>query len=435
MKKNLVLFGVFVALLVATYFMQEKRIETERTEEHLAGLLVKTDITQLKLPNVEAEKKNGQWWSGKKLLSHNTFKQIEKKLSEIKKEKEVTGDPKSYFPHPISFELNHEKWQIGDMSLDKQSFYISRGDKIYLAYIEGESTHLTRNASEIESIKLNELVSLISKKPSDYFETQLFRFYPSIPMDKVLMTVEGHLPFELNFVSNETLPPPIKGVSPHRDLRGKFYSLLTQINMKEEIPYSEKLKFKKIGEVNFVNDKNSVKWELWLKNDKSADAYIIDPNSKRAFLMVGGTLRIFFVGIQDYWDKKVIPYDKFVSFTRLETNFVQGSKSARVTIVNKEPFEFAAKGYTVDNLKMEELLQIIFNLGPKDQADRVSNLSSSEKKQLMTESHLRVEIMDQDLVIWRKAQEVIVANLTQGFKAHFNMLNENFRGTFDDVLK
>jgi hypothetical protein len=435
MKRNLTLFGVFLVLLIATYFLQEKRVENEKTHAQLENLLLKTEITHLKLPNVEAVKKNGQWWAGSQLLSHNTFKQIEKKLSEIKKVKDISGDPKSYFPHPISIEVNHEKWVLGDLSLDKQSFYISKGDKIFLAYIEGESTHLTQNELEIEGIKLNELVSFLSKKEKDLFENQLFRYYPQLPMDKVLFSVEGSLPFELDFKKNETVPPPIKGVSPHRELRGKFYSLLTQITLRQELPYSEKMKFKKMGELTFNNEKSSTKWQLWLLGDKNADSVIIDPVQKRAFLMVGGTLKIFFVGVQDYWDKKVIPQEYFVSFSRLESVFTQGEKSAKVTIINKEPFAFESRGHKVQDLKMEELIQLIFNLGPKAQADRVSNLSSSEKKQLLSESHLRIEVMDQELIIWRKTEEVIVANLTQGFKAHFTMLNENFPGTFDDVLK
>jgi hypothetical protein len=43
--------------------------------------------------------------------------------------------------------------------------------------------------------------------------------------------------------------------------------------------------------------------------------------------------------------------------------------------------------------------------------------------------------MNQELLIWRKTEELIVANLTQGFKAHFTLLDEKFRGRFEDVLK
>lgn len=435
MKKNLALFGVFVVLLILTYVFQEKRAEKEYYEAQVKDRLITFEITHLKLPSVEAVKKEGQWWTGGKLLSHNTFKQIEKKLSEIKKIKTVEGDFKAFFPHPFSFEINHTPWTIGDMALDKQGFYIAQDKNIYLAVIEGESTHMTQDESEIESIKVNELVSSLSKPLKDLFETQLFRFYPNLPMDRIVLSVEGSLPYELNFEKNETVPPPIEGVKVLKDLRGKFFSLLTQINLKEEVPYSEKLKFKKLGDLKFLNKAKSVTWELWLKSASSADAYVVDSERKRAYWMIGGTLKLFFVQNQDYWDKKVIPSENFISFTRLNTSFIQGPKKATVTILNREPLAFEAPGFKVDQSKMEQLVQFIFNLGPKDQADRVSLLSKSEKQQLLSEEHLRLEVLEQELILWRKSQELIVANLTRGFKAHFHLTDENFRGTFQDVLK
>lgn len=436
MKRNFSLFAILILLLAGTYIFQEKRVEKEHTESHERDSLVRSEITHLKLPNIEAEKRKGQWWSGDQLLSHNTFKQIEKKLSEITKFKEIKGGEwKTYFPNPIAVEINKVPWTIGDLSLDKQGFYIARDKDIFLAFLEGGSTHLTRNAAEIEGIKLNELVSLISKPEASYFENQLFRYYPDLPLEKVFMSIEGNLPYELDFLKNATLPPPIEGVSAYKELRGKFFSLLTQATLKKEIPHDEKLKFKKLGEAIFIKGDSSVKWEMWLIGKNNADVAIIDPALKKAYLMVGGTLRMFFINIQDYWDKKVIPEKYFVQFSKLQATFTQGEKSAKVWIYNKEPFEFESPKFKIDTLKMEQLVQLIFNLGPKEQADRVSKLSSSEKKQLLSENHLRVDVMEQELIMWRKQEEVIVVNLTQGFKGHFNMLDEKFRGTFEDVLK
>ena len=435
MKKNLILLGVFVVLLVGTYFFQEKRAEKEYVEAQTKDRLINFEVTHLKLPTIEAVKKNGSWWNGNQLLSHNTFKTIEKKLSEIKKIKSIQGEWATFFPHPFSFEINHVPWTIGDMSLDKQGFYISQNKNVYLAVIEGESMELTQDEREIESIKLNELVSALSKPAAELAENQLFRFYPDIPMDRIVISVDQNLPFELDLKNNKTLPPPVKGIAVHKDLRGKFFSLLTQMTLKEEVPYSEKLKFKKLGDVKFLNEKKTVDWELWIKSDKSADAFIIDSAQKRAWLMIGGTLKLFFVRNQDYWDKKVIPSEFFKSFTRLNATFTQGSKSAVVSILNREPLAFEVNGYKVDQAKMEFLMQFLFNLSSKDQAERVSILSSSEKKQLLSEEHLRIEILDQELILWRKAEELIVVNLTQGFKAHFNLVDENFRGKFEDVLK
>lgn len=435
MKKNAVLFGVLIFLIIGTYIFQEQRVEREYLDSQTKDRLIETEITQLKLPHVEAVKKDGQWWSDKSLLSHNNFKSIEKKISEIKKIKDIKGDKKNFFPHPFEFEVNQEKWMIGDQSLDKQGFYVARGDKIYLAIIDGESVHLTQNENEVESMKLNELILALSKPLTELKETQLFRFYPDLPEDRVLISVEGSLPFELLLQKDETIPPPIEGVNVHPDLQNKFRSLLTQMTVREEISYDEKLKFKKLGEIKFFGSKAEINWELWLKNDTSADAFILDSARKRAFHMVGGTLRVFFIQLQDYWDKKVIPPGEFKSFNRLPVTFIQGDKKAIVTVLNREPLAFEAQKFKIQQVPLEQMFQIIFNLGPQDQGDRVSQLTKSERQQLLSEEHLRIEVMEQELVLWRKGQELIVANLTQGYKVHFQLLDENFNGRFEDVLK
>lgn len=436
MKRNLMLFGVFLFLLLGTYLFQELKTVEDYKEALVADRLVDFEVNHLKFPGgIDAFKKNGQWWEGEQLLSHNTFKLIEKKLIEIKKIKEIQGEWSAYFPNPFSFEINHVKWTIGDLSLDKQAFYIAQGNKIYLAVIEGESVQLTHSSEEIASIKLNELVSALSTPKEKLKELQFFRYYPELPLERIVITVEGSLPFELDLKSNQTLPPPFKGVFVHKDLKGKFFSMLTQINIKGQIDYSEKIKFKKLADIRLMKDSKELIWELWLRNKDSADSVIIDPLNKKAFQMVGGTLKLFFVRLQDYWDKKVIPAKDFVSFSRLSAKFYQGQEMASITILNREPLEFESKKYKVNQLKMEQLIHYIFNLGPNDQADRVSPLSLTEKKQILSGNHLRVELMNQELILWKKTEELIVVNLTQGFKAHFNLLDDKFLGTFEDVLK
>jgi hypothetical protein len=435
MIKNLSLFGFLIVLVVLTYVFQEKRVITERESEETRDRLVNFEVTRLKLNSLEAVKKNNQWWDGTQLLSHTKFQQIEKKLSQIMKIKKVQGSWNQYSSKSFDFEINHTKWSLGDLSIDKQSFYIKKDKDIYLAILDGESRHLTENETEIASIKFNELLSLLTQTKPELKETQLFRFFPDIPINKIVIKTDSMLPFEIDTDKNETTPPTIQGVTHHEDLKNKVMLLLTQLTIRSEIPYSEEIKGKKISEMIFSNQTRSLKWELWLKNDQSADAILIEPVSQKAFIMVGGTLKLFFVQIQDYWDKKIIPPKFFKSFDRITAQFIQGQKKAEVFIINKEPLEFEVTGFKVDQQKMEELIQIIFNLGPRDQAQRVSILSNSEKRQLLSENHLRVEVMEQVLIIWRRSQEVIVANLTQGFKGHFTMLNENFHGTFEDVLK
>jgi hypothetical protein len=435
MKNNFILGVVLILLIIATYFFQEKRVRREHIEAETKGRVIEGEITSLKWKDIAAIKKQGQWWMGDQLLSANIFKQIEKKLRDIKKVKEIQGKKETFFHHPFVIEVNGEDWVIGDFTLDGEGFYFSKGKDLMIAEMGGESTRLTSHADEIAKIKLEELMGLLLKDQNEYKENQLFRFYPQLEPERIYISAEGNLAFEIDFFKNVTLPAPIENIQVHDDLKGKFKSLLTQMNLRKEIPYSEKLKFKKMAEMVFYTGDKTTKWQLWLRSKDSADAVVIDPDKKRAFLMSGGTLKAFFIHIQDFWDKKIIPARNFENFTELKVILTEGKHRGVVTVKNREPLGFDSQTHQLKIENLLQLFQIIFNLGPYDQADRVSLLSQSERKMLLSGEYLRLEVMGQELIIWQKPQELIVANLTQGYKAHFALLQENFRAHFEDMLK
>lgn len=434
MKKNLLLFGILVLLLGLTYIFQEVRTQ-KALEADSIGIIREEEIRSLSFSGIRAEKRQGQWWDGDKLLSHNVFRQLEKKLSRIKSIKTVDGKVDTYFSAPLKFEVNGELWQIGDVTLDKQAFYLARGNQVMVAVIEGESGELTDDEAKLAQIKLDDLKAAFSVPAGQLAETQLFRFYPSLPVGSVVVKSDGRPSYELDLIKNTTNPPPLAGIEVHSKLAEKFQSLVTQMTIKKEVPYSEKLKFTKLGQMTFASGPKKVVWEMWIADGNNADAYIVDNSAKRAWLMIGGTMKAFFTSVQDYWDKKVIPPKKFKSFRRLPALFTQGEKTAKLEIVNQEPLGFETKKYKVDAVQMMTLLRFVFNLSEKDQADRVSPLSRSERKQVLSEEHLRIEVLEQELVMWRKQHELIVVNLTQGFKAHFIVADESFRARFEDVLK
>lgn len=437
MKKNLYLLGILGALLFGTYVFQEVRMSKNFEESLTKDHLVKSsDILKLKFNDVEAVKKeNGQWWAGDKLLSHNTFNQLQKKLSMIKKIKDIEGDEKNFFTNPFPIEVNGELWKIGDLTLDRQGFYIYRNGKIMVAIMEGDSQEMTEDPNGLEEKKINDLKGTLDVGLATLGETQLFRYYPKLPLGSVTIESDGRPTYSLDFLNNRTIPQPIKGIQVVPQILQKFNSLVTQVTIKQEVPFDENLKFFKVAQIIFKRDQEEVLWELWLKSDNSADSYIIDAKMKKAWLMVGGSLRLFFLGPQDYWDKKVIPHSAFQRFNRLPVTFSQGSKQLQFDVINREPLDFEAPNGKIDREKMNILFQYLFNLSEKDQADRVSQLSSSERKEILTGNFLHANVMGQDIVFWRKLQELIVVNLTQGFKAHFLVKDESFRANFEDVIK
>ena len=436
MKKNLYLLGVLSLLLLGTYFFQERKTSKEFEESLTRDHLITVDqFKKISWGDVEAERREDQWWAAGRLLSHNQFKEFEKKISNIKMIKLVDGSRSHYFKSPINFRINDVEWTIGDVTLDKQGFYLAQGNKLMVVVIEGETGELTDDEMKLAQIKLDDLKKIFSLNLADLVETQLFRYYPHLPVGKAIVEYQDHIKFELDFLSNKTLPPPINGIKEHDKLVEKFKTLLTQVTIKKEVPFTENLKHTKLGKIIFQREDQKVFWELWLGPTGSADPYIIDPIKKVAWQMIGGTLKVFFIQVQDYWDKKVIPQNVFENFTKLKTTFIQGRRSAIVEVLNREPLEFASTGYKVDLDKMRLIFQYIFNLSDKDQADRVSQLSKSERKEILSGDFLRTEVMGQELLFWRKQQELIVVNLTQGFKAHFISADETFRARFEDVLK
>lgn len=433
MKKNLALFGILVALLGVTYFFQEKKAELKFEENLVKNKLYPGEITQLTISGVVAKKEGVQWKSGERLLSHNLFRQIEDQIKQIKKMKDVEGEVKDFFTTRTELSVNNDTLLIGDLALDRQGFYVSQNGKIMLAILEGTNHELTDDVKDIQATKLNELKVVLMKAPKDLEETQLFRFYPDLPMERVTIKVPGSLPFELDLKNNTTTPPPFPGITVHEKLPMKFVSLLSQVTLKEEVPFGT---FgDKLGEITFMKEGKAVMWELFMKNKKSADAVLVDPVRKKSWLMIGGTLRVFFIQLQDYWDKKNIPPSEFKNFERETMTFTQGKSRTMVTLVNKEPLSFESSTYKVDEEKMTELVSYALNLGPLDQATRVSLLSNSEKKQVLSEDHLIVEMFGQELVFWLKAEEIIIVNLTQGYKSHFPRADISGGFRFKDVLK
>ncbi|MES2529205.1 MAG: hypothetical protein V4598_19115 [Bdellovibrionota bacterium] len=433
MKKNLALFGILISLLGVTYFFQEKKAERKFEENLIENKLYPGEIRQLTISGVVAKNVNGQWLSGERLLSHNLYKQIEEQVRQIKKVKDVQGEEKDFFASKVELTVNDDKLVIGDLSLDRQGFYVSQNGKIMLAILEGTNHELTEDVQDIQATKLNEFKVVIMKNPKELSETQLFRFYPDLPMERVTIKVPGTLPFELDFVHNTTTPPPFPGITVHEKLPQKFMSLLSQVTLIESIPngvFGEKL-----SEITFMKEGKAVMWELFMKNKKTADAVLVDPVRKQAWSMVGGTLKVFFIQLQDYWDKKNIPPFEFKNFDRENMILTEGSLRTVVTLLNQEPLGFESSAYKVNQEKMLELVSYALNLGPLDQARRVSLLSNSEKKQILSEKHLRLEIFGQELLYWVKAEEIIIVNLSQGYKSHFPLADISGGFRFKDVLK
>jgi len=395
MKTNGILFLFLVGLLTLTYFFQEKKIWSNPADENELGKLIDFPIQKISLPNIEAEKKASKWLYGKQLLSQRLFEKLEERLLQIELIKVLDEVDKTILDGALAFTVNGHVFNLGEISLDKESFYVGRDGKFFLAKIEGASAGISLSEADLEADKLDELKSLMSMPNENYFEDQLISYYDNFSPEKVLVFREGTGAYELNFLENSTSPEPLKGVEVHRDIKTKFISQLNQIQIKKELSFNQLKKFKKLAVINF-RQKNSkvIIWEIWQTNQATADAMVIDSDMRKAFLITGQSMKLFFLNVQDFWDKKIIPSEKFKHFESLKFEISQNNKTEKVEILNREPLAFNASSLKTNQERLGDLFQFLFNLGPFDQADRISQLTSTEKVQFLDRLFLKIKILE-----------------------------------------
>lgn len=427
MKLNLWLFGILMTLVVGTYFFQEKRVEENFKKSLVAGKLVKGQINSIETPTFKATLVANRWIFENELLSYNDLSRLVTMLETVKEVKALEADPNV---EGINFKLNETSYFLGSMNLDQSGFYFKVNDKNFVAIIETDSRQIHSEGENLNVIKYNELKSLLMKTQVELVEKQLFRYYPDLQFETVLVKPDGALDFELDFKNNTTLPAPMKGIEVHQELGNKFQALVREIKIKKKVKADPKLKKNKMGEITFLPQE--MKWEVFLPHKNKADVYLFDSQGN-AYEMIGGTLKVFLIQLQDYWDKKIIPPSDFKNFDVLSVTLSQGTDELTIKVKNREPLEYESDQKIKLN-KVEMLFQVIFNLANFDQGQRVSPMTTSQYRQLLSEDNLRMEIMGQDLVMVSYGQELIVANITQEYKVHFNRI-ENFPLNIKDMLE
>jgi hypothetical protein len=433
MKNNLILFGILLTLVIGTYFFQEKKDRDHELELSEEQTLIKEPISFISWDGKVTTKVGKTWRSGDQLLSAIHMGKIENSLNSLKKIKKIEGDITKIFNSPFELKINGRNYLFGTVTLDQQGFYLAQDKEVYIVTFDQEILH--SEDENPQQKKLNEFLNLFSQDQETFKEKQFFRYYSDLDFTKIKLQTDGSITYELDFQENKTIPMPIAGIQVHENLKAKFLSLFTQVMIKDQVQYPKTKFFKKMSDLTFFkSNQTQLKLELWLKNKSNADAIILDPINQKAFEMVGGSLRTFFVQIQDYWDKKVIPPSSFKSFNEVEAIFFQDKHELKLKVLNREPLIFESdRSLQEDELRV--LFTYIFNLGEKDQADRVSQISSTDRQILEQEKLLKIVVFGQELYILKKQEEVIVMNTTQGFKAHFGLVDEKFPVGLKDVLR
>lgn len=432
MKNNLLLFIIFVILLGGTYVWIE-RPDREWWKKHDETYRLREMAEQAHSFGVQGKKwkwVNNKWVSGNDLMSLSVWPKWKRIFSNLKVEREIILPPgmkkENYLGEGFPITLNDVSYVIGEKTIDGKGIYVLEvnSDKIFQMSLF--PTDLFIMLDEVKT-----------KSALDMVEKRVFAYLSDVNFTKVSFETPGILSFELDLHKKETNPKPIPGVLLHPHLDQKFWHEMELLQFTEQIKPDKNLLYQRMASLGFIlDDKKVLNIELHRIGPSNADAVVFIPEKNLMFRIKGNTAKVFFDQVQDYWDRKVIPRDVFKAFTEMRVQFVLGDKEATVNVINQEPLSFGSSQPEIKlkEDKLQNLFSVLFNLGQYDEASRVSILTKSERQQFQNESHIRMNVFGQDLMLIRKTNELIVVNFTQGFKAHFILFDISIGDQWEDFF-
>jgi|GEM_PF-6049790 len=435
MKQNVQLFFLLIGLLAFTYYFQEIRPEKLKKESQAQISILKKTPESLVFNNIKFNKNvDGQWISGDELMSQNKLNQVIQLLMSLERvnEKKIISDID--FSDSLTLRVDDQLLEIGDLTIERESFYVKfRGD-IILARFAGERDEILQEGESLQQKLKLRLKSLVDLDVVGLRENQLFRFFKNWEIQSLSLNQQERKPFSLNLKTKKLIPAPYDGLELHEDLDKKILSLLTQIQVKEFIKDFSFKETEKIAQATLtLMGEQRTFLILRMKEGKSADVYLQHLESNRVWKVIGGTLKLFFISEQDLWNKKNMPH--LTSFHQDKIELKNKTKRFSIKIFNREPFLFEPEFGKLDSTKIDLLTRLVLNLKPFEEAERVSRLLRSDEQYLETQNFTIFSFQDQSFTIWTKPSETIVCDKQRKLKFHYPHPGAALSFYLDDVIR
>lgn len=456
--KNLSLFTVLIVAVTVTYFLEERA--NRKSEAVLEKKLSLIDAEELgEIHAIEGVKlsfeKRGDDYFAKDSnlkLSKARLEEFFTILSGLKiksfldqKEVERVGIP-NYIPDPsirmsFIFEKGEMTFILGKKLDYDQSFYmqIIRDNKSQVVIVNDESPDPGVYQSDEEYKKSDakyqriQMVFLLTNK---YFhDTKVLKDFgyeqDKINFKEITISTFRNKKYTLNFKDSQTIPAIPKGlnyfeenwISFHRvltNLEGSslFYpaetSLLNELLSRFEVTDREDRKYT-LDVYQKYGDKNG----YFLKSSLDNIVYQLKPDDAR----------YFFVNVQDFWEKKIVPKAKEYDLT---LTFFNGKKIT-VFVSDKDLFKITSKtaGIADNKLRPVYFKQLIDFI--KIEGDHISDLTEKPTEIIrhnvlgvdFENKHLNVILEDNDAITVDQALKVKIHHYV-GEKLPFSIKYEDY---------
>jgi hypothetical protein len=441
--KNLALFIILVVALCATYFFEERTSRMNEAAQIKKSALLDVEafgeITGIEGVKLNFEKR-GEFYYDK----NNNLKLAQARLNEFfqilsgLKVKTFLNQAdvnkvgvNFYISDPtmkmtFHFEKGELSFVLGKKLEYDQTFYmqVTKGGVSQVVIVSDDSpdpsVYENDEAYKKSDMKFKRLEMLFLLTNKYFYDTRVFREFnyqaDKINFKDVSIATFRNKKYSLSFETTTTNPAPPKGVPYLEDNWVSFHNFLTKLEGKDlYYPADPKLLNEILSQV-LVTDREGRKYSLNVyKKFGNENGYFLKTSLDNIiYQLKPEDAQYFFVNVQDFWEKKIVPKEKEYNF---KITFFDG-QTEEVKIQDKELFKVlpTTNKFTENTIRALEFKRLIEFF--KMEGNHITEVNESPSE-LLKKNILRVQFDKRNLSVILEENEAIVVDLDLKIMIHY----------------
>lgn len=438
-NKNLVLLALLIAAIGITYWFEERgntnalKLENKRTQvlntEQLGELV---GVRGLKIDFVK--KGNAYYSRENNILLHKahldefftilgglkvkTFLNDE----DVNKVGRAFYIPDDALKMSFQFEKGEVSFTLGKKLTFDQTFYmeITQDGKKHIVIVSDESpdpgVYKTDQEYQRSEAKYKRLMMVFMLTNVYFYDTRVFKdLYPdekAINFDEITISTFRNKKYSINFKNTTTNPPAPKGIDYFEENWLSFHNTLTHLQGRTVIAPYEPSALSEILSQFEVKDRYERNYTLTLyKIFGEQNGYFLTSSlDKLLYVLKPEDARFFFVNVQDFWKKGLMPNLKEYA---LGITFYD-NKTDQVKVIDRELFKVESMSLAVTTrpLEFKKLIDFL-----KTEGDHVSQLTE-KPSEILKKNIMRLNFDNRAISVILEDNDAILVDLDLKIKIH-----------------
>ncbi|MBC7538571.1 MAG: hypothetical protein H7281_07110 [Bacteriovorax sp.] len=442
-NKNLILFALLIVAIGFTYWFEERgndnalKLENKRTEvlntEHLGELVgvkgLKIDFVKkgdayyaraddVQIDILLAKARLDEFFKILGSLKVKTFLQD----SDVNKVGRAFYIPDDALKMTFQFEKGEVTFTLGKKLDFDQTFYmeITQEGKKHIVIVKDESpdpgVYKTDQEYQRSEVKYKRLTMVFMLTNVYFYDTRLFKdLYTDekiINFDEITISTFRNKKYSIDFKRTLTNPPAPKGIVYFEENWISFHRTLTHMQGRTVIATYEPSALSEILSQFEVKDRSGRNYTLTLyKKFGEQNGYFLSSSlDKLLYILKPEDARLFFVNVQDFWKKSILPDLKeyVLGITFYDRNTDQ------VKVIDRELFkvESLKQGPVTRPLEFKKLIDFL-----KTEGDHVSVLTE-KPSEILKKNIMRLNFDNRVMSVILEDNDAILVDLDLKIKIH-----------------